>query len=80
VKIALAWDSTPNSDFTSDPLKADLDLWVTGPGGLAQYSLSWDNAYEVVDFTAPATGAYTIKVHKFRFDGSVEYAGVAWTF
>lgn len=80
VKIALAWDSTPNSDFTTDPLKADLDLWVTGPGGLAQFSLSWDNSYEVVDFTAPATGAYTIKVHKFRFDGSLEYAGVAWTY
>ena len=80
VKIALAWDSTPNSSYSSDPLKADLDLWITGPGGFAQYSLSWDNSYEIVDFTAPATGSYTIKVHKFRFDGSVEYAGVAWTY
>jgi hypothetical protein len=77
VKVALAWDSTPTSDYTTDPLKADLDLNVVGPGA-SHWSASWDNSYEVVDFTAPTSGNYTLKIKKYRFDGSVEYVGVAW--
>ncbi|HEU0253925.1 MAG TPA: S8 family serine peptidase, partial [Pyrinomonadaceae bacterium] len=40
VKVALVWDSTPTSDYLTDPLKADLDLYVVGPNQF-QYSASW---------------------------------------
>jgi len=40
---------------------------------------SMDNSYEVVDFTAAASGNFQIKVHKYRFDGVNEYVGVAWS-
>lgn len=78
VKVALVWDSTPTSDYLTDPLKADLDLYVYGPTQ-SLYSVSWDNSYEVVDFTAAASGNFQIKVHNYRFDGFNEYVGVAWS-
>jgi len=77
VKVALVWDSNPTSDYASDPLNADLDLNVVGPG-LSQWSSSWDNSYETVDFSAPASGNYQIKVKNFRFNGTQEYFAVAW--
>lgn len=78
VKVALVWDSTPTSDYVTDPLKADLDLIVSGPTQTL-YSSSWDNSYEVVDFTAAASGNFQIKVHNYRFDGLNEYVAVAWS-
>jgi hypothetical protein len=78
VKIALVWDSTPTADYLTDPLKADLDLYVIGPNQF-QGSASWDNSYEVVDFTATVSGPFQIKVHKFRFEGANEYLAVAWS-
>jgi serine protease AprX len=80
VRMAIAWDSTTDtaSPPTTDELKADFDLTVTGPSGTTvAYSTSWDNSYELVDFTAPTTGTYTAKVNAYRFDGSSEYLGVA---
>ena len=78
VKVALVWDSTPTSDYLTDPLKADLDLYVSGPTQF-QYSVSWDNSYEVVDFTATTSGNFKIKVKNYRFEGVNEYVGVAWS-
>lgn len=78
VKVALAWDSNPSWDYSQDPLLADLDLNVIGPG-TNEWSLSWDNSYEVVDFTAAASGNYVIRVKNFRFTGALEYFGVAWS-
>ena len=72
------WDSTPTSDYLTDPLKADLDLYVYGPNQY-QYSVSWDNSYEVVDFTAAVSGSFQIKVKNHRFDGVNEYVAVAWS-
>jgi hypothetical protein len=77
-KGGLAWDSNPTSDYLNDPLNADLDLYVYGPNQ-AQYSVSWDNSYEVVDFTAAASGNFQIKIHKFRFDGAHEFVGAVWS-
>lgn len=78
VKVALVWDSTPTSDYLTDPLKADLDLFVSGPTQQF-YSVSWDNSYEVVDFTAASSGNFVINVHNYRFDGLNEYVAVAWS-
>jgi hypothetical protein len=77
VKVALVWDSNPSSDYTTDPLNADLDLNVVGPG-VNVWSSRWDNSYETVDFTAPFAGNYSIKIKNFRFNGTNEYVAVAW--
>jgi hypothetical protein len=81
VKVALVWDSNPSGaadDYDTDTLEADLDLKVVGPS-FSRWSASWDNSYEIVDFVAPSTGDYTIKVKNFRFDGTREYVAVAWS-
>ncbi len=81
VKVALVWDSnaSPGSNnYSVDWLFADLDLNVVGPGDV-QWSSSWDNSYEVVDFTAHASGNFQIRVKKYRFDGSDEFFAVAWS-
>jgi hypothetical protein len=77
VKVALVWDSNPSSNYTTDPLNADLDLNVVGPG-VSAWSSRWDNSYETVDFTAPFAGNYSIKIKNFRFNGANEYVAVAW--
>jgi len=75
VKVALVWDSNPTGDYLTDPLNADLDLYVYGPGQV-QASASFDNSYETVDFTAAVAGNFQIKVKRFRFDGLNEYFAV----
>lgn len=69
VRIALTWDShTSGSMFDkTDTLTADLDLSVSYPGG-SKSSLSFDNSYEFVSFTAPQSGTVTIRVTQPRFD------------
>ncbi|HEU4508916.1 MAG TPA: S8 family serine peptidase [Pyrinomonadaceae bacterium] len=78
VKVALVWDSNPSFDYSTDPLQADLDLNVIGPANV-EWSSSWDNSYEVVDFVAGASGNHTIRVKNFRFNGTHEFVGVAWS-
>ena len=48
------------------PIGMDLDLSVYDPtGGLVGVSLSYDNAFEVIDFTPVITGFYTFKINRF---------------
>lgn len=79
VRVALAWDShTSGTMFEkTDTLTADLDLSVTYPGG-SGISVSWDNSYEFVSFTAPQSGPVTIQVTQPRFDHPYEHWGLAW--
>ncbi|HYO14593.1 MAG TPA: hypothetical protein VE685_15465 [Thermoanaerobaculia bacterium] len=82
--MAIAWDSDTNAISgttapTMDVLKADLDLWVMAPSGdLKSTSTSWDNSFEIVEFTASLTGTYTAEVRAYRFQGQSEYLAVAW--
>jgi hypothetical protein len=60
-RVAIAWDS--NSDgVSSDVLGADIDLCIRHPNGevIIACSVSAENAWELVDFTAPVTGEYEI--------------------
>lgn len=66
--------------FSSDPLRADLDLRVYDPNGaLVASSLSWDNSYEYVEFIPPGSGSYRLQVRAHRFEGVLEPAAVAWS-
>lgn len=84
VRAAIAWDSTPSAPGTgtaptSDPLLADLELAVYAPNGtVVATSYSKDNSFEIVEFTAPATGTYIARVFARSFQGSSEYLAFAW--
>jgi hypothetical protein len=83
VRVAIGWDSSTNSATsttapTTDVLKADLDLAIYSPSGsYVTGSSSYDNSYEISEFTAPSTGTYSAKVNAYRFDGDSEYLGFA---
>jgi hypothetical protein len=78
-RAAIAWDTDDNySDYKNRP-GADLDLWVRDPSGnLVESSISWDNTYEIVDFTPTQTGNYELQVRKFRCDHNPRWLGWAW--
>lgn len=81
VRAVASWDAHPPNAHppTTDPLSADLDLVVFGPGGnFVTNSNSWDNNYEIVEFTASTTGNYNIRLDRSRFDGSSERVGFAY--
>jgi hypothetical protein len=83
VRVVITWDSHPDNNHppTSDPLQSDLDLYVYDPSGnLVTASTSFDNNYEIVEFTAPATGNYKARATASRFDGTTEYVGFAYTY
>ncbi len=83
IRLAIAWWShadTPGNNYSSDQLETDLDLRIRAPDG--QYvsgasSLSFDNNYEMVQFSAPQTGQYRIVVHKPRADEYSNHLGIA---
>ncbi|MCB0027246.1 MAG: S8/S53 family peptidase, partial [Anaerolineales bacterium] len=79
VRAVISWDSDPNAAYTSDPLDADIDLYVYAPNGSYQTgSLSVANSYEIVEFTAATTGNYELRINDFAFNGTTEYIGTAW--
>ncbi len=82
VRVAIAWDSHPDSNHppTSDTLESDLDLYILNPSGTqVAMSSSYDNNYEIVEFTAQTTGTYRAKINKYG-SAAYEYVGFAYTY
>ncbi|KAH8645562.1 peptidase S8/S53 domain-containing protein [Tricladium varicosporioides] len=83
VKAALAWDSKVTLNTagvaTSSVLTVDLDLIVrdSSTGLQVAASASYDNSYEIVEFTAIAGRAYDIIIRRWSGTDLVWY-GVAW--
>lgn len=82
VKAAIAWDSAVTSTGntpTASTLTVDLDLIVRDSHGVqVAVSASWDNSYEVVEFSAKPGETYEIVIRRWSGTDSVWY-GVAWT-
>lgn len=78
-RVAIAWDTDPAyASYTTKP-GADLDLRILNSGGATvASSLSFDNTYEIVDFTPSASGSYRIRVNRHRCDYNPRYLGWAW--
>jgi hypothetical protein len=80
--VALAWDSAVTSSgdtATASTLTVDFDLLVRDSHGVQVASAaSWDNSYEVVEFSARAGETYDIVIRRWSGTDSVWY-GVAWT-
>ena len=82
VKIALAWNSEVRWRFFpprfSSHLTLDLDLFVYDVNNnVVSVSASWDNSYEIAEFSADRNTIYTIKIA--RSSGSNDtWFGIAW--
>ena len=80
VRFVICWDAHTDVVYTTVSLEADLDLHVYEPGGTrVAYSISWDNPYEIVEFTAPANGTYRAWIRDWRFDATYEWLGLAYS-
>ncbi|MBI5206595.1 MAG: S8 family peptidase [Candidatus Firestonebacteria bacterium] len=80
--VFLVWDSHPDNNHppTGDPLQTDYDMILYSPDGVSKlYSFSIERNFEYVRYTANQTGWWKVKVSAFKFDGSYEYIGLAWT-
>ncbi len=70
-RVALSWVASGSYALSNKNVNMDLDLKIYRPGGgWVTGSYSWDNGFEIVDFTAPVSGTYTIKVHRYWNSGS----------
>jgi len=78
VRVVVVWShKTPLGNTMTEPT-TDLDLTVLRPsGGAAGSSTSFDNNYEIVEFTARVTGAYTARITNIRPSVGMEFIGLA---
>jgi len=77
-RAVIVWDTDPNySNYASEP-GADLDLHVVMNGQVIATSASWDNTYEIVDFTPSSTGSAMMRVVKYRCTHSPTRLGYAY--
>jgi len=80
-RVAIAWDSWSTGGGGTDQLGADIDLYIIGPtGSTVASSISISNAWEMVDFVAPASGTYDIRIVLFSYvpGWPGTYLGTAW--
>lgn len=82
VKVALAWNAKITLDAagvaTSSILTVDLDLIVRDSSGeQVAVSASFDNSYEIVEFTGTAGTTYEIMIRRWSGTDLVWY-GIAW--
>lgn len=85
VRVVASWDSHPPDshppyDPINDPLQSDFDLIIYDPNGeRIEVSSSYDNNYEIGQFTAEMNGNYQAKVVLYRFDSSSERLALAYS-
>ena len=78
-RAVIAWNTDPSYQHYANQPSADLDLQIVSPsGGVVASSYSWDNTYEIVDFTPSISGNYKLRVKRFRCDLSPRWLGWAW--
>ena len=75
VRVALAWS---HKTGTGTQPTTDLDLTVRRPGGTSVgSSVSFDNNYEIVQFVAPVSGTYSVRITNRRPSVGTEHIGLA---
>ena len=78
-RATIAWDTDPSYGSYAAQPGADLDLQVINSSGtVVASSSSFDNTYEIVDFTPSSSGAYKLRVVRYRCDFSPRWLGWAW--
>lgn len=78
-RIVIAWNTNPGFLGYRNRPSADLDLRVLAPNGQqVAGSASWDNTYEIVDFTPAVTGSFRLRVHRYRCGANPKWLGWGW--
>ncbi|MFA6816763.1 MAG: S8 family serine peptidase [Lentisphaeria bacterium] len=69
-RIAIAWLTSGTYVLQNKRIAQDIDLRVYQNGSLIASSVSASNPFEVVDFTAPASGDLTIEIRRYANSGT----------
>ncbi|MBX3464322.1 MAG: S8/S53 family peptidase [Planctomycetes bacterium] len=77
-RLCAVWFSLADSSYATDVLQMDLDLTVWLGPTLVASSASITNPFEIVQFVPPATGDYTVRLHRQQFLGASEPFALAW--
>jgi hypothetical protein len=78
-RATIAWNNNPSYVNYANQPSADLDLQIVNSAGtVVSSSASWDNTYEIVDFTPSTSGTYKLRVQKHRCDLTPNWLGWAW--
>ncbi|WP_146131550.1 S8 family peptidase [Merismopedia glauca] len=78
-RATIAWDNNPSYVNYANQPSADLDLQIVNSvGTVVSSSASWDNNYEIVDFTPSTSGTYKLRVQKHRCDLTPNWLGWSW--
>ncbi len=76
-RFTLSWMHFYNYASGSAQPSSDLDLRIRNPQGLSVTgAFGWDNVLEVVEYTVPSSGYYTVNAVKARCDAAPRQ--VAW--
>jgi hypothetical protein len=80
VRFVINWLSNPDAGYADDPLPADLDLVALRQNGApVASSVDYDNNFEIVDFVAPGSETYTLRVTRYgSWSGGGTLLGAAW--
>ncbi len=74
-RIAIAWSVEGHRGQPS----MDYDLQILRPDGrYLTGSYSWDSASEIVEFTAPVSGEYVIRISNYRCDEYTKAVSMAY--
>lgn len=79
-RVAALWFSNPNMALTTDQTEMDLDITVLDPNGQVVASAADPfSAWELVQFTPPMSGNYTVRLTRQKFLGTSEPYAIAWS-
>jgi len=78
-RAVITWDTNTSYVSYANRPSADLDLQVLAPNGtVVASSASWDNTYEIAEFTPSVAGNYSVRVRKWSCSLTPKWLGWAW--
>lgn len=78
-RFVISWTNNPSySSYATQP-GADLDLEVVdSAGNLVAATYTWDDTYDIAEFTPTVAGTYHLEVYKNRCSYNPQYVGWSW--
>lgn len=78
-RFVISWTNNPSYSAYATQQGADLDLEVVNSAGtVVASSYTWDDAYDIAEFTPTVAGTYHLEVYKNRCSYNPQYVGWAW--
>lgn len=78
-RFVMSWTNNPSYSAYANQQGADIDLEVIdSAGNVVASSYTWDDSYDIAEFTPTVAGTYHLEVYKNRCSYNPQYVGWAW--